>query len=148
MVPAGPGEGDVSIPDEDVPQGPFGGEEDTGVEEGTVNEGTEDEGNVNIPDENVPQGEYNEGDMTEPQPAEEDEEDVPPLAVADEEETGYVDIDDESLPLVSPEIAIGTKHCVTHILEYILAGGVTAYGVGNSRKQKKEIKELKKGKRG
>lgn len=143
MVPVGPGEEEVPIPEEEVPQGPFGDEEDTGVEEGT-----EDEGNVNIPDENVPQGGYGEEDTTEPEPAEEDEEDVPPLAVTDEDEAGYVDIDEESLPLVSPEIAIGAKHCVTHILEYILAGGVTAYGIGSSRKQKKEINELKKGKRG
>ncbi len=139
MVPVGPGE--VTIPDDDVPQGPFEDEGDTGVEENT-----EDEGNVNIPDENVPQGGYGEEDTTEP--AEEDEEDVPPLAVTDEEEAEYVDIDEESLPLVSPEIAISAKHCVTHILEYILAGGVTAYGIGSTRKQKKEINELKKGKRG
>ena len=50
--------------------------------------------------------------------------------------------------MVSPEIAVGAKHCVTHFLELILAGGVSAYGIGSTRKQKKEINELKKGKRG
>lgn len=76
------------------------------------------------------------------------EEEVPPLAVEDEEETGSVDIEDETAPLASPGVIEGTKHCIFHFLELILAGGTAAYGVGSTRKDKKKIDDLKNGKRG
>ena len=76
------------------------------------------------------------------------EEDEVPLPVEDEEDTEIEDIEDDPLPMSSPDLIVGAKHCITHFLELILAGGVTAYGFGSTRKQKKEIDDLKKGKRG
>lgn len=76
-----------------------------------------------------------------------EEEDVP-LPVDEEEESDLEDIEDEDLPMSSSDVIMGAKHCITHFLELILAGGVTAYGFGSTRKQKKEIDDLKKGKRG
>ena len=87
-------------------------------------------------------------DDFEDQEEDDEEEEEVPLPVEDEDDSGEVDIDDETLPLVSPDLVMGTKHCISHFLELILAGGVTAYGFGSTRKKKKEIDELKKGKRG
>ena len=78
----------------------------------------------------------------------EEEEEVPPLAVEEEDEQEVIDIEDDTTPLASPEVVAGAKHCITHFLSLILAGGTAAYGVGSTRKDKKEIDELKKGKRG
>ncbi|MCM1025987.1 MAG: hypothetical protein NC432_06100 [Roseburia sp.] len=76
------------------------------------------------------------------------EEEVPPLAVENEEDTESIDIEEETAPLASAGVIEGAKHCVFHFLELILAGGTAAYGVGSTRKDKKKINDLKNGKRG
>ncbi|WP_300773346.1 hypothetical protein [uncultured Acetatifactor sp.] len=86
-----------------------------------------------------------EDDLVEPDNGE--DEDVP-LPVEEDEEPEMEDLEDDTVPLSSPDLVVGAKHCITHFLELILAGGVTAYGFGSTRKQKKEIDDLKRGKRG
>ncbi len=79
-----------------------------------------------------------------------------PLAVLDEEELPEVadetdgvqeltEVIDEEVPLVNTNLVEDVKHCILHFFEWILAAILSVYYVANTKKQKKEIAELKNG---
>jgi hypothetical protein len=79
-----------------------------------------------------------------------------PLAVLDVEdelqrlaeqiagEDGLTSIEDEETPLANMNLTASVKHCILHFIELILAAILGGAYVGSTRKQKKEIAEIKK----
>lgn len=74
---------------------------------------------------------------------EEEDVQVPVEQPEDVQET--VNITDEEVPQAEFGGTPSVKHCPMHFIELILAAIMGGAYVGSTRKQKKEIKELKKG---
>ncbi|XCP84468.1 hypothetical protein ABXS75_15595 [Roseburia hominis] len=80
-------------------------------------------------------------------PVEVIEDEEVPLAVVDTENEEDVQelapIEDEETPLANMDLKESVKHCILHIIELLIAGGLAIFYIGDTSKQKQKIRELK-----
>ncbi len=86
-------------------------------------------------------------------PAIQVEDEEVPLAVMDIEDDiedeitddqELFEVENEEVPLANTGIIENVHHCITHFIELIIAGVLSLYYVGSTKKEKKEITGLKK----
>ena len=62
-----------------------------------------------------------------------------------DEQTPVVELEDEEVPLAdAAALAQSAGHGVSHIIEIVTTGVLSVFFAGSTRKQKKEVSELKK----
>ena len=73
-----------------------------------------------------------------------EEDEIPDVAneIESEEELILTEVTDEEVPLAN-NLVEDVKHCVMHFFEWILAAILAGYYVVSTKKQKKEIAELR-----
>ena len=54
-----------------------------------------------------------------------------------------IESEDGEVPLADTNLVESAKHCILHFLEMLLAGGLFLYNAGSTKKQKKELAELR-----
>ena len=74
-----------------------------------------------------------------------DDPDVPLSVLEDEaDDQEMVGIEDQEVPLANTDLVDNVKHCILHFIEWLLAAIMAGAYIGSTRKQKKEIAELKR----